>query len=70
MNNYIMMCPKCASKRFITTAAVSQDWEVDEKGNFIRCIDECTQTINGPDADNIWTCAKCGAEAVKAKVMI
>lgn len=57
------ICPKCGNNRFITTAHVTQSWEVDENGNFIKEIstDEIT---HGPNDDNIWTCTKCGTEAI------
>ena len=50
-------------KEFVTTAHVMQDWKVDEEGNFLECMTECVQTDNGPDPDNIWTCAVCGSKA-------
>jgi hypothetical protein len=56
-------CPKDPThKEFITTAHVMEDWKVDEHGNFIEQL-ECLQTDHGPDPDNNWTCAICGAEA-------
>lgn len=57
------ICPKCGGKEFITVAHVAQDWKVDEFGNFIKEM-ETTETVAGPDDDNIWTCANCGAEGV------
>lgn len=66
----IMVCPKCSCKEFVTTATIQQDWKVDEDGNFIEVVEECTQTLYGPDHGNIWTCVKCGAEAVEARVVI
>lgn len=60
------ICPQCGNNTFITTAHVVQDWKVDENGNFIECI-ETTETTHPPDDGNIWTCAKCGAEAVIPK---
>jgi len=56
-------CPKDPShKRFITTAHVMEEWRVDSEGNWIETIC-CLQTDHGPDPDNTWTCAICGAEA-------
>jgi hypothetical protein len=56
-------CPKDPThKEFITTAHVMEDWKVDEHGNFIEQL-EVIQTDHGPDPDNNWTCAICGAEA-------
>jgi hypothetical protein len=39
-----------------------EEWLVDETGNFIK-VSASLQTTHGPDAENIWTCAVCGAEA-------
>jgi len=55
-------CPECDCKEFLTCATVLEDWKVDEEGNWIDTR-ECVMTIEYPNADNIWTCAKCGAEA-------
>ena len=57
-------CPNDPThKRFSTVASVMEDWEVDERGNWISTI-ESLQTDNGPDPGNIWTCLECGAEAI------
>ena len=57
-------CPKNPKhKRFITSAWVSQDWEVDAEGNYLYCVNECTEVVHRPEKSNIWTCATCGAEA-------
>lgn len=59
-------CPNCGHDRFFTTAHVSQTWEVDEYGNFIQTI-STDETTHGPHDDNIWTCTKCGTEAIISK---
>ena len=56
-------CPKDPEhKRFATVAHVSEDWIVDEHGQFIEV---CTtgEVVAAPRRGNIWTCIKCGAEA-------
>lgn len=53
------ICPKCGNRKFLTTAHVMQEWEVDEDGEFISCADECLQVSFGPDDDNIWRCSEC-----------
>lgn len=50
-------------KKFVTVAHEMHDWEVDEKGDFVKDLG-CVQTTHGPNKDNIWTCAICGAEAI------
>jgi hypothetical protein len=59
----IAVCPTDPThRRFLTVAHVMEEWEVDEKGNFIQTT-QSLQTDHGPDPDNIWGCVTCGAEA-------
>ncbi len=61
------ICPCCGNtERFITTAHVVQSWIVDGEGNFIEEL-STDETLAEPDDDNVWTCEKCGAEAVAVK---
>jgi len=56
-------CPKDPThKRFVTVAHVSEDWLVDEDGDFIEVVGD-GETSSKPDPGNIWTCHECGAEA-------
>ena len=56
-------CPKSRDHlRFVTTAHVQEEWVVDQHGNWIETR-ETLDTVHGPDAGNIWTCAWCGARA-------
>lgn len=65
LSNGYFVCPKCGKDTTFTTSAhVAQTWEVDNKGNFIDCIEDCTDVIANPDVGNIWSCTKCGAEGV------
>ena len=58
-------CPKCKCTKFLVTAHVTQDWEVDNEGNFLNCTDECVDIIHRPNQqDDIWTCSECGSEAI------
>lgn len=51
-------------KRFITVAHVSEDWIVDEWGDFLKvALSSEGQTVSGPNPDNTWTCEECGATA-------
>jgi len=62
------ICPNnIEHKQFVTTAHVCQDWVVDENGDFLEEENSCVEVTHGPDADNIWTCKICGAEAVIEK---
>ena len=58
------ICPNCGGKKFVTTAHVMQDWIVDENGDFVSVFDNCLEVTHDPDDDNIWTCLKCGCEAI------
>lgn len=57
------ICPKCGGKTFIVTPHVTQDWLVDENGEFLKCINECVEVTHKADNEDIWTCAGCGYEA-------
>ena len=65
-----MICPKCGGNEFITTAHVMQDWKVDASGNYLETINGCVQVDRNPDPDNIWTCCRCGSEAIDEKNFI
>jgi len=59
----IARCPKSDDhKEFVTVAHVSEDWKVDECGNFIEVVDQ-GEVVANVSTDNIWTCVTCGAEA-------
>ena len=58
------ICPQNkAHKEFVTVAHVSEDWVVDENGNWISTIGS-VETISKPNIDNIWTCNVCGSTAL------
>ena len=59
------VCPKDPEhKKFITTAHISEDWIVDEHGNFLEHpANPDAQVTHGPDSRNNWSCAVCGAAA-------
>ena len=56
-------CPMCGNKKFFVTAHVTQDWLVDENGNFIEEIDSCIETTHSPDDMDLWQCDNCFYEA-------
>ena len=67
----IHVCPKDPThKTFLTTAAVGQEWEVDEDGEFIEVTDDCLQVIAGADDLNQWNCAVCGEYAEIKEVTV
>lgn len=58
------VCPENSNhKTFITTAHVVQDWQVDERGNYLDTVSDCIEVSAAPDKDNVWVCFKCGATA-------
>lgn len=61
--NEIMCCPKCGAKSFCATAHVTQDWVVDEKGNFIKSHNDCLEVTHFPDENDIFDCNNCGYSA-------
>lgn len=52
-------CPKCGCTEFLVTAHVCQDWKVDENGEFLEIINECSQVTHHPDDNDIWQCFQC-----------
>jgi hypothetical protein len=63
----VIMKAICANNKihneFITTAHVVQTWKVDKEGDFIEEV-STDEVTHGPDKNNIWTCAICGAKAI------
>ena len=49
-------------KTFITVAHVSEDWLVDEDGNWIKTVAQ-GEVTQKPQPGNVWTCATCQTEA-------
>jgi hypothetical protein len=50
--------------RFATIAHMSEEWVVDEQGDFITKGDiGMEEVIAEPHPKNTWTCTACGAEA-------
>lgn len=54
------ICPKCGGSKFLVTAHVTQDWIVDEDGDFLKCVNDCVEVTHRPDDDDIWQCDACG----------
>ena len=64
MSEIIAVCPNDPShKKFITSAHVAQDWQVDEHGNWLATV-ETYETVAKPDRGNNWTCCICGCSAM------
>ena len=56
-------CPKCGCTKFLVTAHVTQDWYVDENGDFLEVVTECDQVVHQPDDEDIWICTACDFDA-------
>lgn len=59
-------CPICGGHKFLVTAHVTQDWEVDGNGDFQTCTNSCVETTHAPDDEDIWVCASCGHDGAGA----
>lgn len=59
MNGWIYRCPACGSERFVVTAHVTQDWEIDHNGIFQNVLNACVEITHHPDESDIWNCANC-----------
>ena len=58
--NEVLRCPRCGGKTFCATAHVTQDWELDDSGTFVRCLNDCVEVTHEPDREDVWDCKTCG----------
>jgi hypothetical protein len=49
--------------RFSTIVHVAQDWVVDENGNWLETLNECSQVTHGPKKGNFFLCRVCSRVA-------
>jgi len=56
-------CPKCGGKTFSSTAHVTQDWMLDEHGEFMESISNCVDVTHRPNDDDLWQCLGCDYNA-------
>jgi len=62
----IRVCPNSPDhKTFHITAHVTEEWLVDERGEFLEVSGDGGETVHGPDHDDIWTCSECGCAETK-----
>lgn len=47
------VCPKCGGRTFSTCATVTQEWKVDENGDYLEVLEDCLQVFSEPDDGNI-----------------
>lgn len=47
-------------KDLCATAHVTQDWELDDSGTFVRCLNDCVEVTHEPDREDVWDCKTCG----------
>lgn len=57
----------CGGNKFSVTAHVTQSWEVDQNGNFIKEISSCDDVLHSPNDEDVWHCIKCGYAAAGSK---
>jgi hypothetical protein len=69
MSEQVTYCPNNPNhKTFLTGATVSQVWKVDETGEYLETVEDCSDVFAHPSTDgNMWECAECGAEGVHEK---
>lgn len=56
------ICRHCGNDTFIMTAHVTQDWIVNNRGEFCECLKECVEITHKPNDDDVWECQCCGAD--------
>lgn len=63
MTSQLHYCPNhCDGAQFYATAHVVQDWKVSATGTFLEEVGT-SEVTHSPDADDVWQCSECGAEA-------
>lgn len=61
-------CPNDASHlEFRVSVRVTEEWLVDERGEFVRMFSEEREAIKRPDPDSDYQCIACGAWAEVAR---
>ena len=66
--NQKAVCPNNPNhKRFGVTAHVTQDWIVNEDGDFEECVLACVDVTHEPNSEDVWECIECGTEAIFVK---
>jgi hypothetical protein len=59
-------CPKCYPEHtrglYMATAHVTENWILDEDGEFIAKVEGDQEVTHQPDKEDIWTCYYCGNE--------
>jgi hypothetical protein len=54
-------CPKDSShNRFVTVVHMTEDWVVNEHGEFQKVANSDGEIVAGPNRDNTWACQDCG----------
>lgn len=57
------ICPNNKEhKEFSVVCHVTEEWIVDENGEFLELLEGCIDITYGPN-DSVWYCTECGAEA-------
>lgn len=57
------ICPNNENhKKFSVICHVTEEWIVDESGNYEELLEGCIDIIHGP-SESTWNCIECGAEA-------
>lgn len=56
------ICRHCGNDTFIVTAHVTQDWIVNNRGEFCECLKDCVEITHAPNDDDVWECQNCGAD--------
>ena len=58
-------CPKNPNhKRFSVTAHVTEEWVVDEEGNFVESREgHSPEVVHEPEVGDLYTCEECHTQA-------
>lgn len=56
------ICRHCGNDTFIMMAHVTQDWIVNNRGEFCDCLKDCVDVLHAPNDNDVWECQDCGAD--------
>ena len=63
-DKWVAYCPESSDHMtFETTTVVNQVVLVDNHGDYLSTVADCSQIVSGPDRDNLWHCSECGEKA-------
>lgn len=61
MANFKVTCPKSTRhKHFSVTAHITQEWQVNKNGEYVKVLQDCAEITHRPDRNDLFICMTCG----------